>query len=230
MLSKIGAILIHAYLVFVFHTSRWQIKGYERVTENAAANKPQIFVFWHGRSTMMPAFRAKTQDTYVIASRHRDGQLVTHIMRAFGLKIIRGSSRKPGSTKNRGGREALLEAIEKLREGNAVALTPDGPRGPRMRVNGHVVSIARMSGAEIIPMCFSSTHGRLLNNWDRYFIPLPFGRAYYFAGKPITVPRKADAETVEKIRKTLEDSMIELVKTADQAAHRNVSPEPAPLV
>ena len=230
MWSKILAEMIHLYLVFVFSTSRWKINGYQPVLDNAAAKKPQIFAFWHGRVAMMPSFKPKNQRVFVMVSRHRDGGLLAAVMSAFGLDLIRGSSRRAGSNKERGGRSALLEAVNKLGEGHALAITPDGPRGPRMRVSGHVVTIAQMSGAEIIPMASSSSLAYSFKSWDRFSLPLPFGRSYYFAGSPITVPKNADAEIVEKIRKKLEDTMIQLVKTADDAAHRKDSPEPAPLV
>ena len=230
LFNKILSRLLYWYLLFAVYTSRWQMKGYQPVVDNANAKKPQIFTFWHGRFTMMPAFRPKVQETFVISSRHRDGELSANILQAFGLKLIRGSSRKPGSNKDRGGQAAFLEALRKLRAGYAIAITPDGPRGPRMRVSGHIVSIARMTGAEIIPISFSSTHGKIFNSWDRFFLPLPFGRAYYFVGKPIAVPRGSDEETVEKFRQKLEDTLNQLTKSADLAANRKDSPEPAPLV
>ena len=206
------------------------MKGYDAVAANANAHKPQIFAFWHGRTTIMPAHKPKTQDTYVISSRHRDGQLSSQILQTFGLKIIHGSSRRKGSGKDRGGREALVEALRQLRAGNAVAITPDGPRGPRMRVSGHIVTIAKMTGAQIIPMSFSSTNAHFFQSWDRFLLPLPFARTHYFIGTPINVPRDADDETIEKIRKKLEDTLNQLTKAADKAANRKDSPEPAPLV
>ncbi len=123
-----------------------------------------------------------------------------------------------------------MESLRKLRAGNAVAITPDGPRGPHMRVGGHIVTIAKMTGAEIIPMSFSSSRAHFFKSWDRLLLPLPFANTYYFIGKPIAVPRDADDETIEKIRKQLEVTLIELTLSADTAAKRKEIAEPAPLV
>lgn len=230
MQTKILAALIYAYLWVVYRTSRWEMQGYDVVLNNANQQKKQIFLFWHGRISMMSFFKPKNQDTYLISSRHRDGQLMAGLMRHFGIKMIYGSSRRAGSSKDRGGREALVQAMRKLKENAALALTPDGPRGPRMRVGGHVVDIAKRTGAEIIPMSFSSTHGKLFDSWDRFFLPLPFGKMIYLAGNPITIVPDADSEMVEKTRKKIEDDLNALTRQADSIAKRKETPEPAPIV
>lgn len=227
MLSKLIAAVLHRYLRLVFRTSRWEMRGNEQITRNARTGTAQIFVFWHGRLAMMPAFKPHGQQTFAVASRHRDGEFLSELMDCFGLRMIRGSSRRSGSSKDRGGRGALVGAIEKLRAGNALAITPDGPRGPRMRLGGHTINIARMTGAALFPMSFSTSNGILLKSWDRFFLPLPFSRGYFFVGEPVSVPKDADAETVEKIRQKVEDALNALTHEADHAANRNETPEPA---
>lgn len=227
MLLKLVAALIYAYLWVVYHTSRKEMHGYEAVTNNADKKNKQIFLFWHGRVAMMAFLRPEQQQTYLISSRHRDGQLMGHIMHSFGIRVIYGSSRRTGSSKDRGGREALIEAIRVLKQNAALALTPDGPRGPRMRVTGHVVEIAKKTGAEIIPISFSSTHGKLFHSWDRFFLPLPFGKMVYLVGKPITIAADADAEAVEKTRQKVEDALNRLTHEADTISKRNETPKPA---
>lgn len=230
MAVKIFAIIIYVYLWVVYHTSRWEIRGYDAVLNNANQQKQQIFLFWHGRIAMMSFFKPKNQATYLISSRHRDGQLMSGLMRHFGIQMIYGSSRRAGSSKDRGGREALIEAIRVLKENAALALTPDGPRGPRMRVGGRVVDMARQTGAEIIPMSFSATNAKLFNSWDRFFLPLPFSKMIYMAAKPITIAPDADEQTIEATRKKIEDDLNALTREADSIAHRKETPEPAPVI
>ena len=42
---------------------------------------------------------------------------------------------------------AIGKLIRLTREGHSLFITPDGPRGPRMRVNKGIVDIARLSGS-----------------------------------------------------------------------------------
>ncbi len=223
---KFLAGVIYCYVCLVFYTSRKHMVGYQSVLDNAAQHKRQIFLFWHGRIALMAFLKPKVQDTYLVASRHRDGQLIAALMRYFNIIIIEGSSRRKGSNKDRGGRKALLEAIQRLNQSYALAITPDGPRGPRMRLGGHIVDIAKKTGAEIIPISFSSTRGILFNSWDRFFLPLPFGRVHYFIGKPVPVPQDATDETVEKIRQHLEERLNDLTREVDAIAGRKITPEP----
>lgn len=216
--------LLYCYLQLVYRTCRWESLGYGGVQFSAAENSGQIFVFWHGRLAMMPFFAPIPSRTYVISSRSRDGEISALLMRWFGIQTIRGSSRKKGSTKERGGRHVLVESVRLLKGGAAVAVTPDGPRGPRMRVNGHVLSMASMSGAAIIPIAYATTRGILCDTWDRFFLPLPFGRGYYSAGAPIHIPHRADAETLEKYRLKVEDALNDLIAQVDRAAKRKETP------
>lgn len=223
---KIIAYLIYLYLRFVYVTTRWTKQGHETMQKHSKERTPQIFAFWHSRSAMLPEFGPRHNLTHAIISRSKDGDVMADIMQHYGLNAIRGSSRRAGSKKERGGRHALIESVRALRSGDNLAMSPDGPRGPRQRVSGAIVEIAGHSGALIVPMCYSSTHGIMFNNWDRFFLPLPFGRGWLAAGEPISVPANASAETLANIRLTVEDALNRLLVEVDKKAGRT-SPEPA---
>ncbi len=116
--------------------------------------------------------------------------------------------------------------VRLLRGGGIVGITPDGPRGPRMRVGEGTVAIARLSGAPIVPATFATSRRRVLQSWDRFVLALPFARGVFLWGEPIAVPRDADAETGESCRAALEAAMIELTARAD-AMYGQQSIEPA---
>lgn len=224
---KIVSYLLYLYLRFVYLTTRWKIVGHEGVRARAKAGQPQIFAFWHGRLALMPEFRPPHNQTHVMISRHNDGEWIATIMRCYRLGLVRGSAKRKGSNKERGGRAALVGAIAMLKAGDNVAITPDGPRGPRQRVSGHVVDIALMGGAVIVPMSYATSHGTLLHSWDRFLLPYPFGRGYYEAGAPIAVPEDADAETLARIKQDVEDALNTLTARADKKVGRKDSPKPA---
>lgn len=219
--------LLYVYLQLVYRTTRWQREGDTTVFNNAVQGRPQILLFWHGRLAMMTFFKPEAQPVYLISSRHRDGQLVGRLMRWFGVHLLLGSSRRKGSNKERGGTVALRGSIQALRRGAAVAITPDGPRGPRMRVGGHAVNMAKMTGADLVPMTYATSRGILLGSWDRFLLPLPFSRGIFLAAPPISVPKNADTKTIELFRQKVEDSLNALTARADHMAGRRHSPEPA---
>lgn len=179
------AVLAAAYLTFVARTTRWQIEGAEGIAAFAAAT-PCIVAFWHETLPAMPIFwlRAKTSlPATVLASRHRDGQLIAAVVKYFGIAVAAGSSSKGGAA----GLRALVNA---LKSGRHVGLTPDGPRGPRQVAAPGTAQLAAMTGAPILP-CAASTHWAIqLKSWDAMRFPLPFGRGRLVCAPFIHVTRE----------------------------------------
>lgn len=108
-----------------------------------------IIAFWHGQQLMMPlAYRGTV--AYILISSHRDGELIYRVVRRFGLRAVRGSS-------TRGGSQALRQMIRLARQGCDLVVTPDGPKGPRGRVQEGIVYLAKMTGLPIVPLTFACT-------------------------------------------------------------------------
>ena len=78
----------------------------------------------------------------MLISGHRDGQLVSRSIGYFGAKTVVGS-------KSRGGAGAALEIVRLLRRGEVIAVTPDGPRGPRKQAKTGAFSVALKNNALI---------------------------------------------------------------------------------
>ena len=91
--------------------------------------------------------------------------------------------------------------------GYDLAVTPDGPKGPRYVVQAGVISLAQITGLPIIPVGCNSRRKVCLRSWDRFQIPLPFSRCELILNQPILVPRDADAGTREELRRELEASL-----------------------
>jgi lysophospholipid acyltransferase (LPLAT)-like uncharacterized protein len=132
-------------------------------------------------------------------------------LRGFGLSFARGSTTEGGAS----GLRAVLRYVE---EGYDVGVAPDGPRGPRRRVQPGVVMIARLTGLPIVPVGFSATPARRLRSWDRTVLPRPFARGVFVYGTPLTVPRRADARGQEEARLALEAEMDRVTDRADTLA------------
>ena len=171
--------------------------------------RPLIYAVWHGRILMVPWLSARferARAVRVLASRSRDGELVARWVARFGMSVVRGSS-------SRGGAGALRALAAAVRAGHDVAVVPDGPRGPRERLQAGLVVLAAVTGAPVIPLGFAARPARRLHSWDRFLVPLPFARAAVVFGKAATVPRDADREHA---RAALERALFEVTEAADR--------------
>lgn len=99
-----------------------------------------------------------------------------------------------------------------------MAISPDGPRGPRMRAGLGAIQLAKLSGAPIVLFAWSTKRRIVFNSWDRFVMPLPFGEGYLLWGGPMIVPADATAEEMETLRARLEQDLIDLTQEADRLA------------
>ncbi len=163
---------------------------------------------------MLINFQKYVNQTSIIISRHGDGEFITRVADEFKLGSIRGSSAHKG--KERGGAAAIKETIDVIRAGNNVGITPDGPRGPRMRVSGAITEIARITGAPIVAITFSAAPSKRFMSWDRFMFPFPFSRAIFIASPPIHIPKDANETELEKYGNQVENALNETTRLADE--------------
>lgn len=174
------------------------------------AGTPAIYAVWHGRILLLP-YLYGWRRARVLASRSRDGELLTRFVARFGLESVRGSS-------SRGGAEALRLLARSLGEGRDAVVVPDGPRGPRETVKPGIVTLARVSGAPIVPMALGASAEWRLQSWDEFRIPRPFARCVLRFGDPIRVPGDADRAAQEAVRKEVEAALRTLCWQVDEEA------------
>jgi lysophospholipid acyltransferase (LPLAT)-like uncharacterized protein len=174
------------------------------------AGAPAIYAVWHGRILLLPYFYGWRR-ARVLASRSRDGELLTRFVGRFGLEAVRGSS-------SRGGAEALRLLARSLAEGRDAVVVPDGPRGPRETVKSGIVALARLSGAPIVPIAVGASSEWRLRSWDEFRIPKPLARCVLRFGDPIPVPRDADRAAEEATRKEVEAALRALSWRVDEEA------------
>ncbi|MCI5050580.1 MAG: lysophospholipid acyltransferase family protein [Rickettsiales bacterium] len=167
-----------------------------------------IFCFWHGRMIVFPMLIPKNAVMNVLISHHRDGELITKVIRHFGIRSIRGSS-------NRGAKSATKQMVRLLEEGDYVVITPDGPRGPFQKASPGAVYLSQQSGKPMIPVSFSASRARQLGSWDKMMIPLPFARIVVHVGEPMHPDTKADKTIINQYRSELEERLVALTDQAD---------------
>jgi len=230
--TRFASGLISRYIRLVYRTSRWRRYGFEDLEALWREKRAVIGVFWHGRMLMMPNFWRKDRQLHMLISLHRDGEFIAQAIENFGFGTVRGSAARAGNDSGslKGGAAALRSMIRLLKAGNSVAITPDGPRGPRMRVQPGVVLLAKMTGAPIVPGSWSGRPTKVMSSWDRFMLAFPFGRGVFMVGSPIYVPGDADERELERCRLAVEDSLNALTEKADLIiGAEQVEPEPEAL-
>ena len=174
-------------------------------------NKPAVFVVWHGRSMLPTAIMAwYRMRSYVVTSQHKDGRFMAKIQHMFGAHAIFGSS-------SHGGVSVLREGVRVLNKGNrCLVLSPDGPGGPSLRMHDGAMYFAKMTGAPIIPVCFSASKAWFQKRWDRYLVVLPFSKVIMDVGDPIFVKSKIKTPEFEAERQEIENICIKQLRDLDK--------------
>ena len=217
------ALLLAGYMGFVRYTTRWSTDNLDVIEPLQESGEGFVACTWHSRFLMTTAGWTKMQQLpHVLISRSRDGNLVAYTSKILRLGVIRGSRRAKLTSKSKGGANALREMLTTLEQGDCIFMTPDGPRGPRMRMGEGALRLAKLSGAPIVAYALSTSNKILFNSWDRFMLPLPFGRGKIVFGGPVYVEADANDETLEAKRLELEDIM----NTCSQAADTAVGNEP----
>lgn len=208
------------YVKFAYRTTRWSRRGDESLDSLVAEGTPVILCYWHGRLLMLAPGWRYPERTRLLISSHADGDLIADIVRRLGFGTVRGSS-------SRGGTGAFRQMLRLLREGAMIGITPDGPRGPRMRAGEGAIALAKASGGALLPVAYSTDRRVVASSWDRFIVPRPFTRGAYLIGDPIRVARNAGPEAVEAARKRLETELTRLTDEADRLCGQPAIP-PAP--
>lgn len=166
-----------------------------------------IFVLWHSR--LLPLVYLHRKEGVVgLVSQHRDGEHIARVMARMGFGTVRGSS-------TRGGSEALRELVRSVRDHRDLAITPDGPRGPARKLKAGALTVARLTGAPLIPVAAGSRRAWRADSWDGFMVPRPFSTLHVRYGPALVVPRRASAGEVERLRIELEERLNRITDQVD---------------
>ncbi len=130
------------------------------------------------------------------------------MVEGWGYETVRGST-------SRGGGAALRGLVKAARSGRSLAITPDGPRGPRQRLQPGVITAAQMTGLPIIPLAGGASRAWWPGSWDRFCIPKPFARVRVLYGEPRYVARDATAAELRRHAEELEAEMNAMIEEVD---------------
>jgi lysophospholipid acyltransferase (LPLAT)-like uncharacterized protein len=193
-----------AYLIIRVYTwtFRLRIDGEAEWKERVRQGEPVLLVAWHQQ--FFSAIRHfKTYTSYqpsLMISRSKDGDLIAGVANRTGWYTARGSSSK-------GGKAALDEMIDRLKEHHLAAHVVDGPKGPAGRIKAGAIRLAHAASATIVPLYVTADRAWYFRSWDRFFIPKPFARVTIRFGEPIELVPTKGKQAFEEQRLMVEDVM-----------------------
>lgn len=181
----------------------WRVdrKDYPRYASARASGRPVLILAWH--ETLLPLLLCHQREGIaVVVSEAPDGAYLAHTAARFGYRAIGGSS-------TRGRLKAMRGMLHTLQQGGTVAVTPDGPRGPRRVLKTGALLAAQRAGALVISMFATARPSWRYDSWDRFMVPAPFAKVRVAYGQPFEVGSGDDALLEARQRATGELRSLE---------------------
>lgn len=164
-------------------TWRIRFEGWDKVLneENGI-----LYSFWH--ENLLPVlYTHRFRKVGVVVSPSRDGEIVARVLKIMGYRIFRGDTES-------GGKRAVIQLIKYGNHGNEIAITPDGPKGPRRKVKKGIIEIGRIGNFPIYAASIKAGNCFRFSSWDRFMLPLPFSKVLIKISGPLN---RVDPEELE---------------------------------
>lgn len=191
----------------MFATLDFRVHGAEHLQTCRDSGRPIVYTLWHGR--LLPlTYHHRNQGVVALVSRSTDGSYIARTVERMGFETARGSS-------SRGGTEALRDLVRLARSGRSLAITPDGPRGPRQKLKPGALIAAQLSGGMVLPVTAGASAGWYPGTWDRFLVPKPFARVRVVYGTPREIPRGIDDRELERHAQEIEEQLNHMTAEVD---------------
>jgi lysophospholipid acyltransferase (LPLAT)-like uncharacterized protein len=212
LLGLLGSVAIQAWM----RTLDYKVAFYDPTVDpaNPDSAEPKIYVLWH-EYILFPISLRGHCNLALLLSQHRDAEILSYAARHLGFDTVRGST-------TRGGLSALRNLLRKSR-GMSLAITPDGPRGPRRSLASGAIYLSSKTGMPLVAMGFGYERCWRLKSWDRFALPCPFTRARAVVSPPLQIPPELDREGLEHYREKVESLLNRLTTEAEswaESGHR----------
>lgn len=208
IVQQLLAFIAFIYIVFVKITSNIKYENIDSPKKYWQNKKPFILAFWHGQLMTFSYTWKINKKLNILASSHSDGRFGASIARYFKVNNIPISSDSSNLS--------LRPIFKILNSNNYIAITPDGPRGPKEKVSEGIIKIAKISKVPIIPVGFGSSKNFCLKSWDSFLITLPFSKCRIVWGDSITIPENLEDQEIATYKKIIEEKINECVKKAKE--------------
>ena len=181
-------------------TLRVEMVGVQNAVQIRDSGEIAIGAFWH-RCIFSAIWVWRKRGIVVLNTVNFDGQWTRRVIERLGFGTAQGSS-------TRGAIEGLTIMASRLEEGKHVALTIDGPHGPRYVAKPGAVILARRTGKPVSVFHLTAQRAHTFKkSWDLFQLPYPYSRVVMFVAPPIRVPMDADSEVVHQKQKEIQAAL-----------------------
>jgi hypothetical protein len=181
-----------------------------------------IYALWH-ENFLIPISRLGNPTVAALVSSHADGQLLGSLIHSNGMGIVRGST-------SRGGIAAVRQLLRNDFAHRHLAVTPDGPRGPRRQIQPGIIYLASRTGMQIVPIGIGHQNPWRVKSWDSFVIPRPFRRVRCLFGEPISIPPDLNLNMLEPHRSYLQKELDRISLIAENWADTGILEVPATII
>ena len=206
--QKLIGFLFYFITKLISHSIRWEYFEQSRKSKIFDNKYKYIFCCWHNKLFLGPHLLPRNRVINALQSSHSDGMITSLAFRYLGMNVILGSSK-------RGGMQAFRKMVKCLQLGESIAITPDGPKGPKEIVKEGIIKLAQLTNTPIIPLVWVTRKFKIINSWDNFVLPYPFSKGIYSFGKPIYVEKKSNVNKFDLERQNLENEIIRLTKVLE---------------
>ena len=212
---KLGALLASTAVRALMDTLDYGVLFYDPDVDPASprCRGQKLYVFWHEYILFPLAMRGNC-NLAMLLSRHRDAEVLSYVAYHMGFDYVRGST-------NRGGEAALRQLFDKSRHKH-LAITPDGPRGPRRQMAAGAIFLASKLGIPLVAMGVGYDRPWRASSWDRFAIPRPGTRARCILSPEFHVPPDLDRDGIDHFRLKIEQVLNRLCGEAEQWAEAGI--------
>lgn len=172
-----------------------------------------VVAFWHGSMLIgwylhRPASYADRMSALV--SQSNDGEYLSTVLERWKYHLIRGSS-------HIGGKEAMQLMVDSVMDGYTLAITPDGPRGPRQELKMGAIRTAQRANVPLFLVGFASRKKKNLRSWDAFEIPAPWSKVTAVYSDPISVPAGLEGAALDTFKTSVQGRLNDLTRQAEAA-------------
>ena len=206
--QKLIGFLFYSITSLISRSIRWEYLVENEKSNIFNSNEEYIFCCWHNKLFLGPHLLPRNRIINALQSSHSDGMVTSLAFKYLGMNVILGSSKK-------GGMQAFRKMVKCIKSGESVAITPDGPKGPKEKVKEGIIKLAQITETSIIPLVWTTNKFKLINSWDNFVIPYPFSKGVYSFGKPIYIKKQINEYELETARQNLENEIKRLTKEVE---------------
>ena len=206
--QKLIGFIFYFITKLISHSIRWEYFEQSKKSKIFDNKHKYIFCCWHNKLFLGPHLLPRNRIINALQSSHSDGMVTSVAFKYLGMNVILGSSKK-------GGMQAFRKMVKCIQLGESIAITPDGPKGPKEKVKEGIIKLAQITDTSIIPLVWATNKFKIINSWDNFVLPYPFSKGVYSFGKPINVKKKINVVEIELVRKNLENEIKRLTKLVE---------------